>query len=44
MEEVEEVDRAPGGGVEEDLAPGEATRQRAQVGDPCVGDDQLRLG
>ena len=44
-EHVEQVDRAPDGGVEEDARlAAEALGERGQVGDPAVGDDQLRLG
>src|SRR5919198_388911 len=43
--EVEQVDRAPDGRVEEDARlAGEALRERGEVGDPAVGDDELRLG
>ena len=42
--EVEQVDRAPRRGVEEDARlAGEVAHQRAEVGDPGVGDDQLRV-
>ena len=42
--EVEQVERAPHGGVEEDARPaGEVACERGQVGDARVGDDQLRL-
>ena len=45
MEGVQQVDRAPDGGVEEDAgAPGERVRERREVGDPAVGDDQLGVG
>ena len=41
--EVEEVDRAPRRGVEQDaLAARHAARERGEVGDPAVGDDQRR--
>ena len=44
-EEVEQVDRAPGRGVEEDAGlAGEVAQRGAEVGDAGVGDDQLRLG
>ena len=43
-EEVEQVERAPDGGVEEDAGPAaEVVRERGQVGDAGVRDDQLRL-
>ena len=43
--EVEQVDRAPGRGVEEDARLArEALRQGGEVGDSGVGDDQLRPG
>ena len=43
-EEAEQVDRAPDGGVEEDARlAGEVARERGEVGDAGVGDDQLRL-
>ena len=43
-EEVEDVERAPDRGVEEDARmAGEAAGERRQVGDPAMGDDQLRL-
>ncbi len=43
MEEAEEVDRAPDGGVEEDAGlSGEPPGQAREVGDPGMRDDQLR--
>ena len=43
-EEVEDVERAPDRGVEEDAWPaGEVAGERGEVGDPGVRDDQLRL-
>jgi hypothetical protein len=43
--QAEQVDRAPDGGVEEDSRHArEVAGQRAEVGDPAVGDDQLRAG
>ena len=43
-EDVEQVDGAPDGGVEEDARlAAEALGERGQVGDARVGDDQLRL-
>src|SRR5207244_12822201 len=42
--EVEQVDGAPDGGIEEDAGlAGETLRERGEVGDPAVGDDQVRL-
>ena len=44
-EEVEKIERAPDRGVEEDAGVArEAVRERGEVGDAAVGDDQLRLG
>ena len=43
-EEVEQVERAPDGGVEEDTrTTREAVGERGEVGDAAVGDDQLRV-
>ena len=43
-DQVEEVDRAPDRGVEEDAGvTGERLGESREVGDPGVGDDQLRL-
>ena len=42
--EVEQVDRAPGRGVEEDALPaGHLDREVGEVGDSCVGDDQRHI-
>ena len=44
VQEVEQVDRAPNEGVEEDAALPAKRCEIAEVGDPGMGDDQLRAG